>query len=212
MRGILINNTLHTGTDFNLVMTAKELPPPKMQSFTVSVPGRNGVLDLSEALTGEVIYDNRTLKFSFVGDGSREYVLFLIDKMLSYHGQYITITTDDYPEWFYTGRAEVSYNDKGYYAEITITVDAQPFRFKKTPKTFTYNTPDNQNIVLKNEGKPVIPTIIVTGDTTIVKGEMTYNLSSGTYELDTIKLSEGDNTITLTGSGTVTITYRERAI
>lgn len=212
MRGILINNLIHTGRDLGLVMTAKDLPAPKTQTYTVSIPGRNGLLDLSEFLTGEVAYDNRTLKFSFIGDGSREYVLSLIDKFLELHGQYLTITTDDYPEWFYTGRADVACTDKGSYANITLTIDAQPFRYKITPKSFDYDAPSNQSVTLFNEGRSVLPTITTSANTTLKQGETRYNLGVGTYELEDVILKTGNNTLTLTSEGTVNITYRERAI
>lgn len=212
MRGIKINNTLHTGEDLGLVMIAKELPAPKVQTYNVAVPGRNGLLDLSEALTGEVAYDNRILKFTFLGDGSREYVLSLIDKFLTYHGQYITVTTDDYPEWYYTGRADVTYTDKGFYTEITITLDAQPFRYKLKPKSYSFDAPSNQSIALLNEGRPVIPIVMTSAETVLVNGDTTYNLGVGTFDLEDVKLLTGKNTLTITSEGTVTITYRERAI
>lgn len=212
MRGILINNSVHTGRDFNMVMTAKDIPLPAPQTLTVEIPGRNGLLDLSESLTGEISYKNRTLKFNFVGDGSRETVLSLIERMSEYHGQYITVTTDDYPGWYYTGRANLTYSDKGFLVEFTLTIDAQPFRFAIIPKTYTVEAPDDQTVRVYNEGRAVVPIIITTDETTVKKGDKTTKLSAGTYEAEGFILSPGYNDFTLTSDGTVTITYTERAI
>ena len=212
MRGILINNSVHTGRDFNMVMTAKDIPLPTPQRVTVEIPGRNGLLDLSESLTGEISYKNRTIKFNFVGDGSRESVLFLIERMSEYHGQYITVTTDDYPGWYYTGRAELTYSDKGFLVEFTLTIDAQPFRFAIIPKTYTVEAPDAQIVKVNNEGRAVIPTIVTTAETTVIKGDKTTKLSAGTYEADSFILSPGYNEFEFTSDGTVTITYTERTI
>ena len=212
MRGILINETVHTGRDLNLVMTGKSLPPPKAQTYTVEVPGRNGVLDLSEFITGDIAYYNRTLTFNFVGDGSRETVLNLIDRMCEYHGKDVIITTDDYLEWYYSGRAEVDYVDHGYYVEFTLTVDAFPFRLAINPKVYDFGECEAQTITLINEGRPVIPTITVTGEAVISYGDVSVNLSDGVYESEHFKLSKGDNEFTLTSTGTVNITYREAVI
>lgn len=212
MRGILINNTVHTANDLNLVMTAKDLPAPKVQTYTVEVPGRNGLLDLSEFLTGEPTYSNRTLKFEFLGDGSRETVLALIDAMLSYHGKYITVTTDDFTGWYYTGRATVTHTDNGYYVTFVITIDAQPFSYSLTPKSYTYTDSNARNVTLFNAGVSVIPTITVETEATIVYGETTIQLSAGVYETEALKLKSGNNVITITSTGAVTISYREAVI
>lgn len=212
MRGILINNAVHTGRDLNLVMTGKSLPPPKAQTYAVEVPGHNGVLDLSEFITGETTYSNRILTFNFVGDGSRETVLNLIERMCEYHGKSIVITTDDYLDWYYSGRAEVDYVDHGYYVEFTLMVDAFPFRLAINPKVYDFGVCEAQTITVLNEGRPVIPTISVTGEATIVKNGVTVTISDGTYEDEFFKLIKGDNEFTLTSTGTVTITYREAVI
>lgn len=212
MRGILINKTVHTGNDLNLIMSAKDIPAPTPQTYTVEVPGRNGSLDLSEFLTGEIAYKNRTLTFKFVGDGSRETVLSLIDTMLTYHGQHITVTTDDYTEWYYEGRATVKYTDHGYYVEFELSIDAQPFRYALTLKSNTYTNVTNRAVTYNISGVSIIPTIIVTAETKIVKDGVTYNFSAGTYEPIELRLSTGSNVLTLTSTGTITIKYREAVI
>ena len=193
-------------------MTGKSLPAPKTQTYTVEVPGRNGVLDLSEFITGDVAYSNRTLTFNFVGDGSRETVLELIERMCEYHGRNITVTTDDHIEWYYTGRAEVSYTDHGFYVDFTVTVDAYPFRLAITPKVYEFGKCNAQTVKILNGGRPVIPTITVVGEATFTKGGDSVTITDGVYESDIFKLYKGDNEFTLTSTGTVTITFREAVI
>jgi phage-related protein len=212
MRGILINNLIHTGNDLDLVMTGKNLQAPKLQSQKVEIPGRNGALDLTEALTGGPVYDNRTLTFTFFGNGSRDTVLYLIDTMLAYHGRYITIVVDDVEDWYYEGRVEVAYSDKYHYVEFELTVDAQPFKQAIEPKIYMLTNVTSKNIVIENEGVRVLPTVTVTANTTIVVGEITYTLSAGTYEPDELLLVTGENIWTVTTTGTITISYREAKI
>lgn len=212
MRGIVINNNIHTGDDLDLVMTEKNLPPPTPQTYSVSVPGRNGDIDLSEFLTGEVAYNNRTLSFKFIGDGSRDTVLELIDTMLSYHGQKVEIITDDYPDWYYTGRATIDYVDSGNYATFQLAVDAQPFSYAVRPKTYEFKVNGSRQVLLHNCGVSVIPTITVDKETTIINGKNTLRLSAGTYESSALKLSKGTTVLVFEGECNVSITYREAVI
>ena len=212
MRGILINNTIHTGLDLELVMEAKDLGSPSVQKNTVEIPGRNGLLEMSEAITGEPTYSNRPQAYKFIGNGSREVVLNLIDIMMSYHGQYITIVVDDYEDWYYEGRVEVVYNDRGNYVEFELAVDAQPFRYALDPINVSYTAITSQNVTLNNRGVTVIPKIVTDAETTIVFGENTYRLSAGTYEPEDLALRRGDNVYTITTGGTITIEYREAVL
>jgi hypothetical protein len=212
MRGILINNTIHTGLDLGLVMEAKDLGSPSVQKNTVEIPGRNGLLDMSEALTGEPSYNNRTQTYKFIGDGSRELVLSLIDVVTSYHGQYITIVVDDYEDWYYEGRVEVAYVDNYNYVEFELVVDAQPFRYARELTSVSYTGITNQEITLNNRGVTVIPKIVTDAETTIVYGGVTYHLSAGTYEPEDLALRRGDNVYTITTEGTITIEYREAVL
>jgi hypothetical protein len=212
MRGILINKTVHTGNNLGLVMTAKDLPAPTPQTYTVNVPGRNGLIDMSEFLTGEPTYDNRTLNFKFVGDGSRETVLSLIDTMLAYHGRKITVTTDDYPDWYYEGRATVKYTDKGHYVEFELTVDAYPFRIKKDSIIVQKYPNPEKDVVLTNTGAHRVPVKVTSiSNATIAIGTITYNISAGTYT-ELFYIPAGGITIHISGFGQLTFEYREERI
>lgn len=210
MRGIkILNYNVHTGNDLGLVMTAKSLDPPTTQTFVVNVPGRNGSLDFSEFLTGEPVYNNRMLKFKFLGDGSRETVLSYIDQFNAIHGLYLKIVIDDYPEYYYEGRASVKTTDNGNYCEIELEIDALPFRFKLAESY--YETTDH-GITIYNGGKPIIPKVTVTAETWINKGEAQYHLDAGTYEIEGLKLATGANRLDVLSAEPVKFTFRERTI
>lgn len=209
IRGILINKKIHTGKDLELIMTSKDLTPPNVQSQKIEIPGRNGVLDMSEYLTNDVVFNNRILKFSFFTDGPRSKILNLIDTMLGYHGQYVTVTVDDDTNWYYEGRGEVSYSDKYYYAEFELTIDAQPFKKAIVDKVYTFTNVTNFSANLRNEGRRVLPLIEVTEETTIVQGEYTYTLSKGVYNSEELLINNGLNSWIITTTGTITITYKE---
>ena len=56
-------NTEHTLRDWKAAITnADIISVPEANTIILEVPGRNGNLDLSEALTGDVTYRNREIK------------------------------------------------------------------------------------------------------------------------------------------------------
>lgn len=213
MRGITINNEIHTGDDLGLVMTEMILTPPTVQTYSVSVPGRNGDIDLSEFLTGEVAYSNRSLTFKFFADGSRETLLALINKILTYHGRKIEIITDDYPDWYYTGRATVDYTNHGVYVTFQINVNAQPFSYALKPTVYDFAINGHKQITVRNSGISVIPIITVSAETTIqLENGQTLRLSEGTYETSKLKIPQGVTRFVFEGDGNVNLAYREAVI
>lgn len=211
MRGIIINNT-HTGNDLGLILTGNDVGMPKPKVYKIEIPGRNGDLDMSEVLSGQVTYSNRTLTFTLLGNGTREVVLDLIDVVTAYNGQWVTIIVPDLPDWYYEGRVEVSYSDKYHYVDFTLTVDAQPFRKALYPKTITHTNITSQKLFINNLGINNIPTITLTAETTIINNDKTFKLSAGTYAPEELTLKTGVNSWIVTTTGTITINYREERL
>lgn len=215
MRGVTIvlnGEWFHTGNDLDLVQEKKEIGKPDIQSFTVQVPGRNGLLNLTKGLTGKVNYYNRSLSFQYFGTGKRERLLWLDFYMSRLHGQTIRIIDDDYPGHYYEGEASVETELNGNYITITLEVDAQPFRLKLQPTIYSRSISGSTKIRLYNESIPAVPEITVTKDTTIDFKDNSYTLEPGTYVAESLELSGGVNDLTVSGSGVITFKYQEGAI
>lgn len=61
-QGVLINDE-HTLRDWRAVITNSDIISlPEPNTTYLEIPGRNGRLDLSEVLTGDVSFSNRTIK------------------------------------------------------------------------------------------------------------------------------------------------------
>ena len=215
MRGIRIifnGEEIHTGNDLDLVQEEKEIEKPKIQSYTVEVPGRNGLLNLTKGLTGRVMYYNRTLSFQYFGTGKRDHLLKLDAFMTKYHGQTIRIIDDDYPDHYYEGEASVSTEIKGNYITISLTVDAQPFRLKLKPTVYSKELNGATTLRLSNESIEVFPVITVTAETDVVFNGTSYKFSAGSYTSEGILFRGGVNILEVSGTGTITIEYQEGAI
>lgn len=215
MRGITIifnGEEVHTGNDLDLVQEEKKIEKPKIQSYTVEVPGRNGLLNLTKGLTGRVMYYNRSLSFRYFGTGKRSHLLELDAFMSKYHGQTIRIIDDDYPGHYYEGEASVSTEIHGNYIIISLDVDAQPFRLKRTPTVYSRTISGTVTIELENESIEVFPVITVTAETSIVFNGASFKLSAGSYTSENIVFKAGTNILEVSGTGTITIEYQEGAI
>ncbi len=65
---------------------------------------------------------------------------------------------------------------------------------------------------LLNERKPVVPTIVCTGETTLTMGGTSVVLNEGTHKILDFEFSEGTNQVTLQGTGAAAIIYQEGAL
>lgn len=213
MRGIEIikdNFKIHTGDDLDLIQEVKEIGNPTPQSYLVEVPGRNGLVNLTKGLTGNVTYSNRSLKFQYLASGTYKEVKETIDFFNSLHGETFKVIDDDTPEYYYEGEATVTVTRKGILTIITLELNANPFRERLdlTNMTTALSTTD-KTLVVNNYGVVVQPTIIVGNTAKIVYKGNTYTLSAGTYKISDVELKPGYNSFTVSGSGNLTIQYRE---
>lgn len=215
MRGITIilnGESVHTGNDLDLVQEEKEIGKPDIQSYTVEVPGRNGLLNLTKGLTGKVAYYNRPMKFQYFGEGKRARLLDLDARMSYYHGETVRIIDDDYPDHYYEGEMSVSSEIHANYITFELSVDAQPFRLKNNKTIYSQEIAGDVSIALNNESIDAVPTITVTGETSLTFNGLTTKVSAGTYVAEDFILHRGVNTFAVSGTGTITFEYQEGAI
>lgn len=124
-------NGKHSYRDYGM-WTSK--PPdfgvPETKMRLVDIPGADGLLDLTEAAGGTIRYGNRQLQFVFMAEvnaDERDALRDLLNNEI--HGQFVTVIADCDPEWYYEGRAAVSFTDiSRFKMKINITVEAQPYK------------------------------------------------------------------------------------
>lgn len=204
-------------------LTALEFPEPSPEENLVQVPGRaRGPLDLSTALTdGAPSYGPRTFRIVLeCSEGTRAARAARISDMVNQlHGQRVDIVLPDYPTHYAVGRLTITtlYNDLAH-ASVEVSGVCDPWLYFKDQAVVRLQaTAAEQTTRLRNAGAmPVVPLVTVTaasGATVrLVYGAYSWALSAGDYQLPDLRLTPGDHVITYSGSGTLTITYREAVL
>lgn len=216
----------HTFRDWGLMWATVSIPMPNARTKTVEVPGMNGVLDLTEAINGEVCYANRSLTFTFTADCTAEAWHALYSQIASYcHGRRLKVVLDTDPSYYYEGRIAVqSTRDNNVYGDLTITVDADPFKqeMESAAEEWLWDPFSFESGIIRGYKDltspctltvigtvaPVVPVITCSTALSLEFGGNTYALKQGENENPDIVIRSGENEMVFTGSGTFTIDFR----
>lgn len=206
-------NTWH---DWRLTLTAKDVTPAEPKTNYITLDGAHGSLDLTEALTGEVVFNDRTVTASFwTSEGTFNERLRVLQEIVSAtHGRKVRIVEPDDPEHFFLGRVKVkSQKWDQVHMELTLEATCEPWRYAINETERRAELSGATDVVIVNHGdKTVTPTITVTGNTGLTFNGQTVGLNAGTYTVTDLRLPHGPNVISVTGYGTITFRYREASL
>ena len=214
LNDVIFNNEKSAYDAWNIVLTNAEIPLPTPKTSIVDIKGADGVIDLTEALTGDVQYNNRPIKLTFEMMDDIDYSTLISDISNYLHGKVVTVTLSNDDDYYYRGRATINQWEcvkrKG---KIVIQIDSEPYKYlvTETVRTITVNN-QTKTITLPNSRKRVCPNLNVTGTVTLTVNGVTYELTEGKQQLVNFILVEGNNAIKISGNGTITITYRQGAL
>lgn len=214
MLGVTFGNK-HSYWDWGLLLKSyPEISAPKPKTKMVDVPGTNGMLDLSETLTGYVQYEMRKIKCEFVTKRSRSEWPSICSEIYDYlHGMIRDITLDDDPDYFYTGRITIESREvvKSATMEITVEAEVEPFKTKRYGSTAYIGLAidGTRYVTVMGAKKPVIPTIKASAQMQMLFHGNEYPLQEGENSFPDVVIREGTNVFSFTGNGTVSINYRE---
>lgn len=191
----------------------------------IDVPGRYAPLDASTALTdGEPYYGSAHLLAGFESsEGDLAARQSRIDAMRNYlDGRNLQIIHPDHPDQYLIGRVQVEqeYNDLVHCA-VTVEAVCEPWFYASELTVQEVDMSEGaQDIQLINAGRmAVAPLITVDGDVHIECDTGSWDLATGEYVLPDMLLTPGTRfgvsgglTVSCSGVGTVTFTYREAVL
>ena len=209
MNKVFIQN-IDLQTKYDAYLEGREITAPQVRRVTETIPGRNGVLDYTSAITGYPTYDNRTIRLIICIHKTKKAELEVArdDIFKLAHGKRVNISFSDI-EGIFTGTGQIEAEEDGLrYKRLTISVDAYPYRFTGTKKIEL--TATAEGITKDFEiNMPVNPTVENENEITIEAGNLTITKKAGIFSVDELILKPGLNKIKIKGSGKVKIKYEE---
>lgn len=215
MKGIKFGN-YHSYDDLRLIMAPKEIGSPSVKTRKIEIEGADSDLDLTDFF-GEPKYENVTHKFTFSTMEPQNKFLEQFSRIKNaLHGKKVRVILDDDPLFYYVGRLHVSSftNEKGI-GTVSIEADCEPYKYKLAKTVYSKAVNGTETIKLTNSRKRAVPEIFIetAGSLNIVyQQSYIWDLGSGSYTLPELELVEGENSITVTGTGTITFTWQEGSL
>lgn len=226
--GVIIGDK-HTARDWDLVCTKVEIGSPEQKTQYIEIPGRDGYIDLSEALTGEPHYSNRDLKISLIRrePDFRRWHIKASDILDYCHNMRRKVIFDSDPSYYYEGRlrAESSKDFKGIDC-FTISVNAHPYKYERFSSlepwiwdVFSFedgiirNYKDlqvdgNLTLVIPGRRMKAVPVFECSSEMQLTYGGVEYTLPAGRSKILDLRIGEGEHYFMFAGMGTVSVDYR----
>lgn len=226
MNGVKIGN-MHSFDDWGLVLVSKQISAAEPQMNLISVPMRDGSIDLTEVLSNDIKYKDRTITMVFEIMDPRTDWSAKVSIIQNYlHGKRLQIVFDDDCAFYYVGRVAVSeWSPNKSTAQIQIEAIVEPFKYDvlSSAVDWEWDIFDFENGFINEMGELIVdgettitlicrrkrmfPIFTVSNDMTITFDGEIYNLKTGSQKIYDIFLCEGENELTFKGNGTVSIDY-----
>lgn len=212
MIGVKFGN-IHSYNDLGMKMLAEStIGNPEPYINELEIPGKDGVIDYSESLTGNITYKQReiSLMFTLAGSDETDYLKKYDKVKNSLHGKRIKIIPDFDKEFEYDARITIEEEKvSDMFAVLTVAGTAFPYK-RKTSDTVVTKTLSSSEAVItcNNLREPVIPKFETTASAKIKFDNHEFSVGAGSHVLDLV-FTEGENMVKASGTGTLKIIYRE---
>ena len=197
----LIVNGVDLAVRYNMVLLdGYTLSPPEPKTTTVEIPGRDGVLDLTESLIGDVSYDNRSMSFTFLIVDLEQFEVVKTQVSNALHGRKFNFEMTMDPGYTYTGRFKIkSYThtatwSHGICGYIEVEIDAEPYKLK-SHYVYNLNATGGAMFQLESGRKKVHPIVEISAPARIRFKDVVYRIGAGRFQLNDILFEEGINEI-----------------
>ena len=208
-----MNSVSFGGTNLStlgLYLPDYTIPAPEPFLYMEEVAGRNGLVDLSNAF-GAVRYKNREWDLDFKTFAPVNWHNVTSSALSLLHGKRLDFVFDDDPNYTWNGRISVQHflSDQGE-GTLSVHISSDPFKLKQSNTVVTRNGAGT--VTLTNSDMPVVPVITTTAEMGIsftIDGNEYSAQINGTATVPQLVLPKGNTVVTVTGTGTITFTYRE---
>lgn len=231
--------TYHTLNDWDLALGNNNyIGDPEMETTYIEVPGRTGLIDASEVISGRRIYKKRSLEFELGGIRDRlDWDGVISAFRNNVDGRVCRLTLDNDKSYYWRGRVYIRgfdrFRDLGTFSLAVPTAD--PYKYNKTSSAepwlwdpFNFETDmityigaitvvGSAAVTIPHGHMATSPELVVSDMTsstfTVTANGMTYPLTVGTNRVPSI-LVGGDSDVELefTGDAKIQIVYRSGSL
>ena len=212
-------DTYNTLTEWGLFLKGDlKISSPKLKSNRVDIPGANGTKDMSYALTGYPVFEDRQVQFNlFKRCDDMDLDELRMELMNRFHGRKCKLWTPNNADYYWYGTPEFGEHSGYNSGTIPCAMIVDPYRYKNDPTVVTMTLAANtqQQKTLHNAGMPTIPVFNCTSAAAILCKGNTYNIAANTdYRNLGLMLIEDPTVIKVTAeaNATMTITYQEGSL
>lgn len=229
---------IHTLNDWKCAIGNNNyISEPEVETFYIDVPGADGFLDGSEALSGRPVYKSREIDILLGGLRKKnDWDSFVSQIRNQIHGKIVKITFDNDPAYYWTGRAYITeYDRTRNLGQFHLSIpQAEPYKYSVADSTeeWLWDPFDfEKGIIEEGKGISVSGTstyLVYAGENAIVPvfdvktigadglkvtgcGE-TYTLTTGRNRFPDIVAAGEDITLTFQGTGTLDVVYRRGSL
>ena len=200
--------------DYGLIVAPYAITMPEPQTNFVEIPGRDGALDLSEAF-GTLRYADRIIPLTMYARAPFDALISIF--AADVHGRRMNVIFDRDPTYYYDARVTVEDVERHTgHCELSLECRSKPYKLEHFETAITVLPTGSATATLTNARMPVVPTITVSAGMTLtftIAGVVyMINLTVGTHVVPSLVLMEGDTEIGITGTGSITFTYRKGAL
>lgn len=98
---------------------------------------------------------------------------------------------------------------------VSVEADCEPYKLKLDKTVVSRVVDGTEAIILTNSRKRAVPEVTIETESSlniVYQGSNIWDLGSGSYTLPELELTEGENTVTVTGTGTIVFTWQEGSL
>lgn len=229
----------HTYDDWGLYVTNTDcIGEPKQYTKYIEIPGRNGLLDLSEAISGRQTYTSREIKINLAGSRDKTTWNAAMSVFRNrVNGKICRLIFDDDSSYYWRGRIDIKdFSSVMNRGDLTIDVPtAEPYKYSVISSSepwlwdpFNFETGvityigaitviGSETVTIPHGHMLTSPEFIVSdktsGSFTVSAGGSTYYLNVGSNKIPSIMVG-GDYDVELefSGNAKVQIVYRSGSL
>lgn len=231
--------TFHTLNDWGFALGNNNyIGDPVMETTYIKVPGRTGLIDATEAISGRRVFKSRQLSFSLGGIRERlDWDSVISGLRNNIEGRVCQLTLDNDKSYYWRGRVYIKgfdrFRDLGRFNLSVPT--AEPYKYSLTSSSepwlwdpFNFETDvityigaitvvGSETVTLPAGHLATIPDIVVSDKTsstfTVEYDGITYALTVGSNRIPSILVGGDTETeLEFTGSAKVQIVYRSGSL